>query len=135
MRKALYFLPIALALVGCVHGDDEDRSPPIRSAINVASAKDEQPVQLRGKIVSRQSRNHYLFADDTGNALVKISRRVRNGSPLLPGMEVEIRGEVDTRLNKPPRVEATAVAVLIAGTTGWTQNAGTEKPQPEPAKP
>jgi uncharacterized protein (TIGR00156 family) len=134
MWRSLYLLPIVLALgAGAARADDEDRSPPITSAASVASAKDDQPVQLRGRIVSRQSRNHYLFADDSGNALVKISRRVRNGSPLLPGMEVEIRGETDTRVSGPTRVEAKSVTVMAGN--GWTNRAATPEPRPEPAKP
>jgi|SRR5688572_1446449 uncharacterized protein (TIGR00156 family) len=135
MRKFLYFLPMAFLLApGAASGGQEDLSVPITSAEAVASARDDQPVHLRGKIVSRQSRNHYVFADDSGNTLVKISRRVRNGGPLLPGMAVEIHGEVDTSVHRAPKVEARSVTVL-AGKDNWSERAGAPQPQPEPAKP
>jgi uncharacterized protein (TIGR00156 family) len=135
MRMLLYFLPIALLLAAnAASGGQEELSVPITSAEAVASAKDDQPVRLRGKIVSWQSRNHYVFADDSGNTVVKISRRVRDGGPLLPGMTVEIHGEVDTSANRVPKVEAKSVTVL-AGKDTWSERAGTPQPQPEAAKP
>jgi uncharacterized protein YdeI (BOF family) len=87
-------------------------------------------VQLRGKIVSRQSRNHYIVADESGDAVVKITRRQRNGNALIPGTEVEIHGETDTRLSGPTRVEAKSVTVL-AGGGGWTSQAGRPEAQPD----
>ena len=103
----------------------------ITSAADVASAKDDQPVRLRGKIVSRQSRNHYLITDGSGDAVVKITRRQRSGNALVPGTEVEVQGETDTRLSGPTRVEAKSVTVMAG--TGWTSRAASPEPQPEPA--
>jgi uncharacterized protein (TIGR00156 family) len=130
MRRLLYFLPFALLLAAHPAGAAEET---ITSAAGVASGKEDQPVQLRGRIVSRQGRNHFVFADESGNTLVKITRRMRNGQPLLPGMEVEIRGEVDTSIRRPPKVEATSVTVQADA--GWTNRAVTPQPQPEPEKP
>jgi uncharacterized protein (TIGR00156 family) len=132
MQKLLYVLPIAL-LLGVSPASAGGDNALITSAAAVASAKDDQPVQLRGKIVSRQSRNHYVVADESGDAVVKITRRQRNGNSLIPGTEVEIQGETDTRLSGPTRVEAKSVTVLAG--TGWTSQAVRPEPQPEPARP
>jgi len=122
MRRLLYVLPIVTLMASCSVGADDAM---VTNAAGVASAKEDQPVQLRARIVSRQSRNHYVVADESGNAIVKITKKQRQGAPLLPGMTVEIQGEVDARPNRPPRVEATSVTVLAA----------TGQPQPEPARP
>jgi uncharacterized protein (TIGR00156 family) len=93
---------------------------PITTAQGVATAKDDQKVQLRGKIVSKQKGNEYMFQDSSGNVLVEIGSRAVKGSnkQLAAGTEVEIQGEVDTRgKGKTPKVEAKSVTVL-AGAGG-----------------
>ena len=134
MRMLLYMLAIGCALGAGGAGAGQDIVAPITTAASVAAGNEDQPVLLRGKIVSRQSRNHYLFADESGSTLVKISRRMRNGAPLLPGMQVEIQGEVDTSTNRPPKVEAKSVTVVTAHNS-WTDRAPSPEPQPEPARP
>jgi uncharacterized protein (TIGR00156 family) len=134
MRMLLYLLTIGFVPGAGGAGAGQDIVAPITTAASVASGNEDQPVLLRGKIVSRQSRNHYLFADESGSTLVKITRRMRNGAPLLPGMQVEIQGEVDTSANRPPRVEAKSVTVVTADNT-WTTRPASPEPQPEPAKP
>ena len=134
MHKSLYSLPIALALGIGAAVAGQPITAPITTAASVAAGKEDQPVQLRGKIVSRQSRNHYVVADETGSTLVKIPRRMRNGAPLLPGMQVEIEGEVDTSANRPAKVEAKSVTVITADNT-WTSRGAPEQAQPEPARP
>ena len=130
MQGLLYLLPVALLLgCGAVDGD----TALITSAADVALAKDDQPVRLRGKIVSRKSRNHYLFTDTSGDAVVKITRRQRSGNALVPGTEVEIQGETDTRLRGPTRVEAKSVTVMAG--SGWTNRATSPEGQPGPARP
>jgi uncharacterized protein (TIGR00156 family) len=90
-------------------------SAPITSAQGVASAKDEQPVKLRGKIVSEKSKNQYVFTDGTGNVDVDIPGKVLNGSRLSAGTQVEIVGEVDTRwFKRQPKVEAKSVTVIAS---------------------
>src|SRR5688572_21103216 len=62
-------------------------SAPIVRAQEVASAKDNQKVQLRGKILSQQNRNQYLLSDGTGNVLVEINNRLLKGQKLAVGSE------------------------------------------------
>jgi uncharacterized protein (TIGR00156 family) len=139
MRKLLYFLPVVL-LFGVGSSGAQERSPgqsspsspsmkdrsatsgakqsaaPITSVQSVKSAKDDQPVKLRGKIVSKKSGNEYVFSDGTGNVDVEIGSRALKGKndQLRAGTEVEIVGEVDTRRKKEPKVEAKSVTILAA---------------------
>lgn len=128
MRNSLYLLPMTLALGFGAASGGQPISAPITTAASVAAGKEDQPVLLRGKIVSRQSRNHYVVADETGSTLVKIPRRMRSGAPLLPGMQVEIEGEVDTSANRPAKVEAKSVRV-VTGDNTWTHRRA-EQAQP-----
>ena len=98
-------------------GGEQDRaarnSAPVTSARNVASAQGDQQVKLRGKIVSQQSRNQYVFSDGTGSVVIEADSRTLNGRKLAAGTEVEIRGAVDKRrVNNAPKVDAQSVTVL-----------------------
>ena len=131
MQRYLYTLPIALLFAAGTAsaqvGKDTERpmqSPgksssakdaPITTAQGVAAAKDDQKVQLRGKITGQQGKDEYLLSDKTGNVAVEIPNRLLNGKKLTAGTEVEIQGEVDTRKGKSPRVEAKSVMVVAAG--------------------
>jgi uncharacterized protein (TIGR00156 family) len=76
-------------------------------------AKDDWPVELRGRILHRVSRDLYVFKDDTGEIPVEIpGRALKGGRPLTPGAQVVIRGEVDKRLFRSPKIEAHDVDVL-----------------------
>jgi uncharacterized protein (TIGR00156 family) len=91
-------------------------APAVTTASAVAAAQNDQPVRLRGKIVSKQKGNEYMFQDNTGNVLVEIGSKAVKGSnkQLAAGTEVEIQGEVDTRKGKPAKVDAKQVSVLAA---------------------
>lgn len=99
--------------------------PEITTASAVASAKDDQKVRLKGKIVGKQNGNEYMFRDSSGQVLVEIGSRAVKGSnkQLAAGTEVEIQGEVDTRKGKPAKVEAKQVTVL-AGAGGMSSSSG-----------
>ena len=92
----------------------------ITTASGVKSAQDDQKVQLRGKIVSKQKGNEYMFQDSSGQVLVEIGSKAVKGDnkQLAAGTEVEIQGEVDTRKGKEPKVEAKQVNVLAASGSG-----------------
>lgn len=118
MRKLKYVVPVVLLFGVSVAGAEQSSSQraasaaPITSAQSVAGAKDDQPVKLRGEIVSKQGRNDYLLRDSSGQVTVEIGSRLLNGKQLTPGTQVEIVGEVDTRIKKEPKVEARSVTVL-----------------------
>jgi len=114
MRKLMYLLPMLLLFGVNLSGAQDYSSASITSAQNVASAKDEQAVTLRGAIVGKQSSNQYLLSDDSGSVLVEISEKLLNGNTLATGTEVEIVGEVDRRFLRSPKVEARSVTVLAS---------------------
>ena len=161
MKKSLYILPIALLFgvttAGAQMGKDtekEQRTPPqstpqkgmqdrspsakdaaaLTTASAVKTAKDDQKVQLRGKIVSKQKGNEYMFQDSSGQVLVEIGSRAVKGSnkQLAAGTEVEIEGEVDTRRGKEPKVEAKQVNVLAAAGGGASKS---PSPSGSPSSP
>jgi uncharacterized protein (TIGR00156 family) len=111
MRNVLRLVvPVALlAVAGCSTVSDR---PVLTSAQQVSSSQDDRAVLLRGKIVRQTSGDHYLVHDGTRDVLVEIKDRVRNGQHLVPGTEVEISGEVETRMFKEPKVEARSVAIV-----------------------
>ena len=132
MRKFRYTLPVALLLgVGTADAQQnytpEDpqsglerdargqlHSSPVTTAHEVAAVQNSRPVRLRGRIVRQQGQNQYLFSDASGSVLVGIDGKLLNGRKLPAGTPVEIRGEVDTRIEKAPKVEARSVTVLAA---------------------
>lgn len=136
MRKLLYFLPAVLlfGVNGAVGQSPSMKDPPaqkrssardqapLTSAQSVAGAKDDQPVKLRGQLVSKKGRNEYVFSDGTGNVDVEIGARAFKGDndKLKAGTQVEIVGQVETRRNKQPKIDAKTVTILAAagGTSG-----------------
>jgi uncharacterized protein (TIGR00156 family) len=111
-------------------------SAPITSAQGVASAKADQPVKLRGTIVSEKSKNQYIFTDGTGNVDVDIPSKVLNGSRLSAGTQVEIVGEVDTRLFKrQPKVEAKSVTVVASSISPGGSGAPMKEQSGRPTPP
>jgi uncharacterized protein (TIGR00156 family) len=131
MHKFLYTLPIALLLGAGTAGaqnytpkdprshlerdaQGQSHSSPVTNAHGVAAAQNSRPVQLRGRIVRQQGQNQYMFVDTSGMVLVGIDSKLLNGQKLPAGTPVEIRGEVDTRIEKAPKVEAKSVMVLAA---------------------
>jgi uncharacterized protein (TIGR00156 family) len=100
----------------------------------VASAQNKQKVQLRGKIVSQQGRNQYMFSDNSGNVVVDIPNKLLNGQKLAAGTEVEIQGDVDTRIKQSPKVEAKSLTVLAAAGGSGSRGAPMNMDQPPPGK-
>jgi uncharacterized protein (TIGR00156 family) len=153
MHKLWYTLPIALLFAAGTAGAQMGKeqkpmqspqgksaatdSAPITTAQGVASAKDDQKVQLRGKITGQQGKNEYLFSDRTGNVVVEIgSKALKEGQKLVTGTEVEIQGEVDTRKGKSPKVEAKQVTILAATGGGAAPGStGSSGPMREPSSP
>jgi uncharacterized protein (TIGR00156 family) len=112
MQNTLRYIPlIALLAVagGCSTYSDR---PLLTSAQQVSSSQDDRAVLLRGRIVRQTSPDHYILHDGTRDVLVEIGDRVRNGQHLVPGTQVEVSGEVETRAFKEPKVEARSVIVM-----------------------
>jgi uncharacterized protein (TIGR00156 family) len=115
MRKILRCVPLiaaaAVAAAGCSTYSDR---PLLTNAQQVSGSEDDRAVLLRGKILRQTSGDHYIVHDGTRDVLVEINDRVRRGQHLVPGTQVEISGEVETRMFKEPKVEARSV-IVVAG--------------------
>ena len=126
MHRLVYQVSLALAVgVGAASEEgqlvDEDpqskavREAPRRtSAQGMRSVPNGQRVQLRGRILSQQGGDRYVFSDGSGRVLVDIDSRLLNGRKLPAGTEVEIQGDADTRIESSPKVEVRSVMVLAA---------------------
>lgn len=132
MHKLLHAFSIALLLGAGTAGAQQNFTPehpqrrlergtqapahstPLTAAHDVAWAQDSRPVHLRGRIVRQQGQDQYMFADPTGMVLIGIDSRLLNGQKLPAGTPVEIRGEVDKRIEKAPKIEVKSVMVLAA---------------------
>jgi uncharacterized protein (TIGR00156 family) len=118
-----HVLLVALLLAaGCSTYSDR---PLLTNAQQVSSSEDDRAVLLRGQILRQTSGDHYILHDGTRDVLVEIKDRVRKGQHLVPGTQVEISGEVETRMFKEPKVEARSVIVL-AGSDARPLNPGPE---------
>jgi uncharacterized protein (TIGR00156 family) len=109
-----YVVPVALvaAVTGCSTFSDR---PLLTNAQQVSSSEDDRAVLIRGQIVRQTSGDHYIVKDGTRDVLVEIKDRVRAGRHLVPGTQVEIYGEVETRMFKEPKIEARSLMVLAQG--------------------
>lgn len=77
-------------------------------------AEDDQEVALRGKILRKAGGedDKYVFADATGEIVVEIDDDEFPADPIDQNTRVEIRGEVDTDRDRPPKIDVESVRVL-----------------------
>jgi uncharacterized protein (TIGR00156 family) len=149
MQGRWYVLPVLLLLGAGVAGAagepgsgsqkdpvmqrDKAAAPPVTSASGIAAAKEGQPVKLRGKIVSKKGRNDYVFADDTGNAVVQIDSKILKGNSLPAGTNVEIEGQVDTSFfGGDSKVETKWITVLASSGKPGGSPGGSRAPSDTP---
>jgi uncharacterized protein (TIGR00156 family) len=112
---------------------DKEAAPPITSASGIAAAKKGQPVKLRGQIVSKKGRNDYVFADDTGNAVVESDSKILKGNSLPAGTDVEIEGQVDTSFfGGESKVETKWITVLASSGKPGGSPGGSSAPSKAP---
>lgn len=77
---------------------------------------DDRRVVLNGRIARKIDGRTFLFAGATGEIPVEIDEElITGGYTLEPGVPVEIRGEVETRLFAGPKIAAHTVSVLLPG--------------------
>lgn len=115
--------------VNARNASPQESSAAITQAQGVATAQDDQHVLLRGKIVSQEGDNEFMFSDDSGDVLVEIDDEVLNGQRISAGSEVEIQGQVNSRFWASPKVEAKAVNV-VASASGNSSAPSSEQPLP-----
>lgn len=74
--------------------------------------EDDQMVTLQGHLVRKTGREKYIFSDGTGEIVAEIDDKDFPQGPVDDKTKVEIYGEVDTGLRRPPEIEVEAMRVL-----------------------
>ncbi len=77
----------------------------------LAQPVDGQPVRLQGKLLRQTARDRYVFSDGTAEILVEIDEDDFPRAPVDENTLVEIVGEVDTGLKRPPEIEVEEIRI------------------------
>ncbi|KVH41631.1 YgiW/YdeI family stress tolerance OB fold protein [Burkholderia diffusa] len=79
----------------------------------LANGKDDQHVQLQGRIVKHTGGEDYEFADATGTIRVEIDKKLwAAGQPVSDTSEVKLTGEFERKWSGKVKVDADHVEVL-----------------------
>ena len=73
---------------------------------------DDERVSIQGLLLRRTGHDKYVFSDGTGEITVEIDDDEFPRQPVDEKTRVEIRGEVDTGLRRPPEIDVESVRVL-----------------------
>jgi uncharacterized protein (TIGR00156 family) len=73
---------------------------------------DDQDVQLRGRLLRQTSDDEFIFSDGTGEIVVELETKHFAGQPVDEKTEVELIGEVETKLKRPPEIEVDSIRVV-----------------------
>jgi uncharacterized protein (TIGR00156 family) len=73
---------------------------------------DEQAVRLQGNLLRKTGKEKYIFSDGTGEIVAEIDDKDFPKQAVDENTKVEIIGEVDTGLRRPPEIEVDTVRVL-----------------------
>ena len=85
----------------------------------LADPRDDRPVELTGMIIRQTGRELYLFRDASGEITVEIDDEdFPANKPVDDKTEVKVRGEVDSRPMRDPRVEVERLELATAATAG-----------------
>lgn len=100
-------------------GPDARRTGPRSTAHTVAEvladARDDRPVELTGHLLRQTGDELYLFKDDTGEITVEIDDEdFPANRPVDASVLVKLRGEIDARAMREPRVEVERLEVVAA---------------------
>lgn len=75
--------------------------------------EDDQMVTLQGHLLRKTGREKYVFSDGTGEIVAEIDDdRFPAQSSIDDKTRVEIHGEVDTGLRRPPEIEVDMLRVI-----------------------
>lgn len=88
-----------------------DKSPDNVGSI-LANPVDDQQVLLRGNLLRKVGDEKYVFSDGSGEIIVEIDDDDFNGEQVDEKTKVELRGEVDTGLRRPPDIDVDSLRVV-----------------------
>ncbi|MBF6617991.1 MAG: NirD/YgiW/YdeI family stress tolerance protein [Candidimonas sp.] len=78
----------------------------------LADPQDDQAVQLQGHLLRRTSHDQYIFSDGSGEIVAEIDDKRFPAQAVSEKTKVEIIGEVDTGLTRPPEIEVDSIRVI-----------------------
>lgn len=83
-------------------------------ALDVHHAPGETPCVLEGRILEKikNRKDHYLFADKSGQVIVEIKRRVFGDMTVTPNDLVRISGAVETDGRYPKELEVESMSIV-----------------------
>jgi uncharacterized protein (TIGR00156 family) len=78
----------------------------------LAKPVDDQAVKLQGRLLRKTGHDKYIFSDGTGEMVAEIKSKHLPKQSVNEKTKVEITGEVDTSLKRPPEIEVDSVRVV-----------------------
>ncbi|MFD4836557.1 YgiW/YdeI family stress tolerance OB fold protein [Achromobacter sp. NPDC058515] len=78
----------------------------------LAKPVDGQMVRVQGHLLSKIKSETYTFSDGTGEIVMEIDDDDFPKQPVTEKTKIEVLGEVDTGLRRPPEIEAESVRIL-----------------------
>ncbi|RQR24960.1 hypothetical protein DIE23_33015 [Burkholderia sp. Bp9143] len=116
MKKLASILTIALATLSvAAHAEYTGPSTLTTTTVKelLANGKDDQHVQLQGRIVKHVGDEDYEFADATGTIRVEIDKKLwAAGQPVSEQSEVKLTGEFERKWSGKTKVDIDRVEVL-----------------------
>lgn len=74
--------------------------------------EDDQMVTLQGHLLRKTGREKYIFSDGTAEIVAEIDDEDFPAQPVDDKTRIEIYGEVDTGLRRPPEIEVEVLRVI-----------------------
>lgn len=93
-------------------GPAEESSAQNTIAAILANPTDDQQVTMQGHLLRKIGKEKYIFSDGTAEIVAEIDDDDFPREPVDEKTKVEIRGEVDTGLRRPPEIEVDAIRVV-----------------------
>ena len=78
----------------------------------LANPTDDQLVTLQGQLLRKIGKEKYIFTDGTAEIVTEIDDDDFPREPVDEKTKVEIHGEVDTGLRRPPEIEVDSIRVV-----------------------
>lgn len=85
-------------------------SPSVKTIL--AEPKDDQWVTLQGNLLRKTGKERYVFSDGSGEIEVEIDDKDFPREAVDETVVVEITGEVDTGLTRPPEIEVDTMRII-----------------------
>lgn len=87
-----------------------DARPTVKEIL--ANPIDNQPITLQGKLLKRTGKEYYIFSDGTGEITAEIDPEDFPRTPIDQNTLVQIVGEVDTGLRRPPEIDVETLTIV-----------------------